>query len=246
MRIIIAPAKKMNVDTDSFSALSVPHFIAEAEQLKTQLQSMSVTELQALWKCNDNIANLNIARLRDMELQTNLTPAIFSYEGIQYKCMAPNVFERSHFDYITKHLRILSGFYGVLRPFDGVTPYRLEMQAKLAVNEHKGLYAYWGDKLAKHLESECSTVLNLASKEYSEAIRPHLLPTTKFITCVFGERINGKVVEKGTMCKMARGYMVRYMAENNIQDINDIKQFNEQGYTYSESDSTDINYVFIR
>ena len=134
MRIIIAPAKKMVVDTDSFAVDSLPQFLEQTERLKAVLQSMSPQDLQALWKCNDSIAKLNIERLDQMDLRRNLTPAILSYEGIQYRYMAPSVMETTHLDYLREHLRILSGFYGLLRPFDGVTPYRLEMQAKLAVD----------------------------------------------------------------------------------------------------------------
>ncbi len=131
MRIIIAPAKKMTVDTDSFAVEGLPQFLPQAERLKAVLQGMSPKELQALWKCGDAIAKLNAERLERMDLRRNLTPAILSYEGIQYRYMAPGVMESAHLDYLRERLRILSGFYGLLRPFDGVTPYRLEMQARL-------------------------------------------------------------------------------------------------------------------
>ena len=123
MRIIISPAKKMNVDVDSFATEGLPQFINEAERLKAVLQGMSPQELQALWKCNDAIAKLNVERLQTMDLRRRLTPAVLAYEGIQYQYMAPGVFETEHLAYIREHLRILSGFYGLLRPFDGVTPY---------------------------------------------------------------------------------------------------------------------------
>jgi len=113
MRIIIAPAKKMAVDTDSFAVDGLPQFLEQTEQLKTVLQSMSPQDLQALWKCNDSIAKLNIERLEQMNLRRNLTPAILSYEGIQYRYMAPSVMETTHLDYLREHLRILSGFYGL-------------------------------------------------------------------------------------------------------------------------------------
>ena len=144
MRIIISPAKKMNVDTDSLPWLSLPCFLSRTEQLCEKLQSMDYDALKKLWKCNDQIAALNVQRLDRMDLRHRLTPAILSYEGIQYQYMAPNVFTSQEFDYIQEHLRILSGFYGLLRPFDGVTPYRLEMQAKLPVRDAKDLYGFWG------------------------------------------------------------------------------------------------------
>ena len=123
MRIIIAPAKKMITDTDSFAVEQLPLFLEQAERLKTVLQCMSPKELQCLWKCNDTIAELNVERLKHMDLRRSLTPAILSYNGIQYRYMAPGVMETSHLDYIREHLRLISGFYGLLRPFDGVTPY---------------------------------------------------------------------------------------------------------------------------
>ena len=123
MRIIISPAKKMVADTDSFAVDGLPVYLERTERLKTALQGMSPAELQALWKCNDAIAKLNVERLSAMELRRRLTPAVLSYEGIQYRYMAPRVMETAQLDYLRKHLRILSGFYGLLRPFDGVTPY---------------------------------------------------------------------------------------------------------------------------
>ena len=143
MRVIISPAKKMAVDTDSFAVEGLPAFLEQTERLKAALQGMSPAELQALWKCNDAIAKLNAQRLSTMELRRRLTPAILSYEGIQYRYMAPGVMESAQLDYLQEHLRILSGFYGLLRPFDGVTPYRLEMQAKLPVDGHRDLYGFW-------------------------------------------------------------------------------------------------------
>lgn len=246
MRIIISPAKKMNVDTDSFAVEGLPRFIDEAEQLKAVLQSMSPRELQALWKCNDAIAGLNVERLRNMDLRRRLTPAILAYEGIQYQYMAPWVFETGHLAYIREHLRILSGFYGLLRPFDGVTPYRLEMQARLRVDGHQDLYAFWGGRLAEQLAAETDLVLNLASREYSRAVEPHLPPSVRFLTCTFGEWKDGKVIEKGTICKMARGQMVRWLAENNITSREDIRAFTDMGYRFSPEQSTENNDVFIK
>lgn len=246
MRIIISPAKKMHVDTDSFEISGLPQFLEEAGIIKDRLQEMSTKELQTLWRCNDSIAALNAARLRGMDLQKNLTPAILAYDGIQYQYMAPSVFEYGHFDYIRRHLRILSGFYGLLRPFDGVVPYRLEMQARLSVEGCKGLYAYWGGKLAAQLCRETDSILNLASKEYSKAVAAHLPKDFPFISCAFGEKKDNKVIEKGTLCKMARGQMVRFLAERNITQPEAVKTFNQLGYAYSEEDSTPEHFVFLK
>ena len=245
MRIIIAPAKRMVVDTDSFAMDSLPQFLEQTERLKAALQSMSPQDLQALWKCNDAIAKLNIERLAQMDLRRNLTPAIFSYEGIQYRYMAPGVMETAHLDYLREHLRILSGFYGLLRPFDGVTPYRLEMQAKLEVDSCRDLYQFWGDRLAHQLASETNVVLNLASKEYSRAVEAHLPKTVLFVTCVFGELKDGKIIEKGTKCKMARGQMVRWLAENQIKSPEDLQAFDQLGYRFCCSPSAGNHTAYL-
>ncbi len=246
MRIIIAPAKKMNVDVDSFPIEGLPCFLDDAERLKAALQAMSPKELQALWKCNDAIAGLNVERLQSMDLRRGLTPAILTYEGIQYQYMAPGVMEAGHLDYLREHLRILSGFYGVLRPFDGVTPYRLEMQAKLSVDGYPDLYGFWGCRLAKKLAAETDFVLDLASKEYSRAVVPHLPPGVRSLTCVFGELKGGRVIEKGTLCKMARGQMVRWLAEDHITSPGDIRAFDQLGYRFSSGHSTQSSLVFIK
>ena len=246
MRIIISPAKKMKVDTDSFPYRDLPVFLSNTEEICGELQSMSYEELKKLWKCNDQIAQLNVRRLREMDLLGRLTPAVLAYEGIQYQYMAPGVFTDQEFGYIQEHLRILSGFYGILRPFDGVTPYRLEMQAKLKIGACKDLYAYWGDRLAQTLCAESNCILNLASREYSICVSKYLPDAARFITCVFGEENDGKVIEKGTMCKMARGEMVRFMAQYQIENPDQIKSFDRLNYRFDESRSDDSTYIFLR
>lgn len=243
MNIIISPAKKMNIDTDSFEYLSMPKFIEKTEQIKKLLQSMTENELKALWKCSDEIASQNVERLKGMDLHKNLTPAIIAYQGIQYQYMGANVFSFNEIDYIQKHLKILSGFYGSLSPFDAVVPYRLEMQAKLQIENHKNLYSFWGEDLANSLESD--VVLNLASKEYSKTVEKYL-KNKSFITCSFVQKKGDKLVEKATMCKMARGSMVRFLAENNITNIEDVKKFNLLNFKYSKENSTKEKYTFIK
>lgn len=245
MRIIISPAKKMNVDTDSLPWQDLPRFLPKTQALCGILQGMSDGELKKLWKCNDQIAVLNIRRLQQMDLYSRLTPAVLAYEGIQYQYMAPSVFTDQEFRYVQEHLRILSGFYGILKPFDGVTPYRLEMQAKLRAEECRDLYAYWGDSLARSLFEETDCIINLASREYSLCISKFLPEHVRFITCVFGEEKDGKVIEKGTLCKMARGEMVRYMAENQIVDPERIKLFDRFGYRFDADRSDDNMFVFL-
>lgn len=246
MRIIISPAKKMNVDRDSFSCRDLPRFLPKTEQLYQRLRAMSYEELKALWKCNDQIAGLNYERLQRMELRRGLTPAILSYEGIQYQYMAPGVFTREELEYVQEHLRILSGFYGILRPFDGVTPYRLEMQAKLPVGGAKDLYGFWGGSLGTQLCAETHCILNLASKEYSRCVAPYLTGETRMITCLFCQRKGDRLVEKGTLCKMARGEMVRYLAEGGVEQPEQIKGFDRLGYRFSPERSNQTTYTFVQ
>lgn len=246
MKIIISPAKKMNI-TDTMEWKGMPVYLEQAEKLKDYIRSLSYEEARNLWKCNDKIAQLNYERFRDMELERNLTPAVFSYEGIQYQYMAAEVLDEDALAYLQQHLRILSGFYGILRPFDGIVPYRLEMQAKVAVEGCKDLYDYWGDLMYRELtEDGTRVILNLASKEYSKCIERYLKPDDRFITVIFGEYHNGKVVQKGTMAKMARGEMVRYMAENQPENVDDIKNFGGLDYCFDQSLSNETEYVFLK
>lgn len=273
IRIIISPAKKMNVADDYPVEVTVPCFLDRTEAVKEYLQGLDYGQLKEIWKCNDKIAELNQRRLRDMNLQGRVTPAVLAYEGIQYQSMAPGVFERAELDYVGEHLYILSGFYGILRAFDGVVPYRLEMQARLAWQRDLGkemtdsLYDYWGDSLyrvltakaplqdaaqqaaaeQKTVQSENVVIVNLASKEYSKCIEPWLTEKEQYITCVFGEedKHTGKVKVKATAAKMARGAMVRFMAEKQVTEPEQIKEFDRMGYGYREDLSDDKTYVFV-
>ncbi|MCI6378731.1 MAG: peroxide stress protein YaaA [Clostridiales bacterium] len=246
MRIIISPAKKMRDDTDSLEWRELPALLPQAEQLCGRLRSLPYAELRKLWKCNSQIAQTNAERLERMDLRGRLCPAILAYEGIQYQYMAPDAFTNGELAYIQEHLRILSGFYGVLRPLDGVTPYRLEMQARLQVGGAKDLYSFWGDRIAKRLFAETDCIVNLASKEYSLCVSKYLPKTVRFLTCVFGEESGGRIIEKGTLCKMARGEMARYMAENQIEAPEALKAFSRLGYQYAPEHSGEDRYVFLR
>lgn len=246
MRIILSPAKKMIADTDTLPWRDLPVFLDRTQEILDTLRGMDGEALKRLWKCNDRIASLNIERLRDMDLRRNLTPAILAYDGIAFKYMAPEVFTSAEYGYVQDKLRILSGFYGALRPFDGVTPYRLEMQAKLSVGGAKDLYGYWGGAIAESIWRGTDCVVNLASKEYSVCVSRHMPKGARMITCVFSEEQRGKVIEKGTMCKMARGEMVRFMAANGIERPEDIRAFDGLGYAYCGERSDADTLVFIK
>lgn len=246
MRIILSPAKKMNVDTDSLPWRDLPVFLPEAQHLADALRAMDADARKKLWQCSDAIAVLNEGRLANMDLRARLTPAILAYGGIQYQHMAPGVFTRWEYDYLQAYVRILSGLYGILKPLDGVTPYRLEMQARLKTEAGDDLYSYWGGRIAAHLCAETNCIFNLASREYSLCVSRYLPDSVRFITCVFGEERDGRVVEKGTLCKMARGEMVRYMAEHLIEDPACVQAFDRLHYRFDPARSSEERYVFLR
>ena len=246
MQIIISPAKKMNETPDILDFQGYPEFLESADILRRYISALSYEEAKALWKCNDKIAEQNFERFRYMDLRKNLTPALIAYEGIQYQYMAPAVLEAEAVAYLQAHLRILSGFYGMLKPLDGVVPYRLEMQAKASVKGCKNLYEFWGHRLADALFSESKTIINLASKEYSKSISAWLTPEIQWITCVFGERIGDKVVEKGTLAQMARGEMVRFLAERRAETPEEIKGFDRLDYRFSPEMSSEDTYIFLK
>lgn len=246
MKIILSPAKKMNVNLDILEYNRLPEFLEQTEEILAWLKSKTHEELQKLWGCNDKIAKQNFERLAHMNLRKQLTPAVLSYEGIAYQYMAPAVFESNHFDYIQDHLRILSAFYGVLRPLDGVTPYRLEMQAKASIGGQKDLYAFWGRRLYDAVIDESRIIINLASREYYKCIEKYLTNEDRFITITFCEKSQDKLVTKGTYAKMARGEMVRFMAENKIEDPVQIQRFDRLGYVFRDGLSSEMEYVFER
>ena len=187
MRIIISPAKQMRTDTDTIACTEMPVFLEKTAILKDWISSLSFDEQKKLWVSNDKIAKQNAARFAGMDLKSSLTPALLAYDGIQYTYMAPAVFEDGQVTYVQEHLRILSGFYGVLKPMDD-----------------------------------------------------------RCITCVFGELVNGKVVQKGVYAKMARGEMVRFMAGIRAEKPEQIKNFDWSGYQFDEGRSSEMEYVFVR
>lgn len=246
MKIILSPAKKMITDTDSILPVGLPAFLDKTKEILDWMKGKNKEELKLIWKCNDKIAEQNFDRLENMNLYKMLTPAILSYEGIAFQYMAPSVFEDSQFKYIQNHLRILSAFYGVVKPMDGVTPYRLEMQAKAEIGDARNLYDYWGYMLYHSVIDDSRIIVNLASKEYSKCIEKYLTSKDNYITITFCELSGDKLVTKGTYAKMARGEMVRFMAETGIENPADIKRFNRLGYVFRADLSSESEYVFER
>ena len=244
MKIIIAPAKKMRIDQDSFPVRSMPEFLDRAQILWNFLKSQNFNQLKNIWQANDKIVKENRLRLERENLNDRLTPAVFAYSGIQYQYIAADVLEQKGLDFLQEKLRIVSGLYGLLRPFDGVVPYRLEMRNKLTGFRDYSLYHFWNTTLYQAIYKEENIVLNLASKEYARLFAPYIKENQKFITVEFLEKKNDKWRQLATHAKMARGAMVRFIAENQIDTIDSLKNFDDFGYKFDRKTSTAEKYVF--
>ena len=244
MKIIISPAKKMVVDQDSFLPTGQPIFLEQTKKILHEMQQLSYSEAQKLWKTSDKLTQTNYEQLQNIKLDRQLTPAVLSYSGIQYQYMAPDILTKPALDHLQDTLRILSGFYGILKPFDGIVPYRLEMGARLKVAGKNNLYAFWGDKLYSTLKAD-GPIINLASKEYSKAIIPYLQSTDQFVDVVFAHLVDGKLRTRATPAKMARGEMVRFVAENHLTAVEELKEFESPTYSFDEKRSTTNKLVFV-
>ena len=246
MKIIISPAMKMKVDTNAFAAKSQPQFLTQAKELSDFLKKCSFTQLKSIWGGSDRTTEEGQKQLSTLDITEvdGLTPAIISYSGIQYQYMAPDLFTANALAYLQENVRILSGLYGVLRPFDGVWPYRLEMKNKVLGFREPSLYKYWGETLANNLFDKNDVVINLASKEYSKNIAPYLSDKRQMITIDFQEQKNGQWKTVGVHAKMARGEMVRFISENQLKQPEDLQQFDDFGFQFVAEESTSSRYVF--
>ncbi|RMC25754.1 MULTISPECIES: peroxide stress protein YaaA [unclassified Lactobacillus] len=246
MKIIISPAMKMKVDQESFPTRSIPQFITQAKVLADFLKKCSLSELKTIWQVSERTAKEGQNQLFELNLaQTDgLTPAIISYSGIQYQYMAPDLFTLPALEYLQKNVRILSGLYGVLKPFDGVWPYRLEMKNKMLGFSEPNLYKFWNSTIADSLFAEDQTLINLASKEYSKIIMPYLTERRRMINIEFQEKKNDSWKVVGVHAKMARGEMVRLIAEEQLSKPEDLQKFNDFGFKFVGQISDENNYVF--
>lgn len=233
MILLFAPAKNMAPDDGYFGPLTSPLFQQEVREIRTWLESLDVADLKAVHKVSDKLARQAYEQLHH---PIPASPALLSYKGIAYQYMAPHLFSDEMNAYVSKHLRILSAVYGYLRPFDAIVPYRLEMQAKTPFQ----LYSYWSERIAALIQDE--PVVNLASEEYARVLRRHV----DLVDVRFCERDGDKLKEKGVYVKMARGAMVRWMAEENIEAVEDMKRFDGLGYAYDAAASTPSCLVFVR
>ena len=246
MRIIISPAKKMRRDSDAPFSLTPARFEKDAEYLVSELRKMSVPELSSLWKTGEKLTRQAKSYLDSFDPSIPLTPAILAYDGIAFRYMAPSVFEERMIGYAQMHLRIISGLYGVLRPLDGVSPYRLEMQAPLATSGGNNLYEYWGRRIHGAVFVGDDTVINLASKEYSDTVEPYNGAGERFINVNFAELKDGVPVIRATYAKMARGEMVRFLCGREAENAEVMKEFDGLGFSFSDSLSSPDDYWFLR
>ena len=245
MKIIISPAKKMKKE-EYVAPLHRPMFLKEAGELLSFLRSLSDSEKAKVWKVKGALLSSSLSSLSMLSLEDIGSPAIFSYDGIQYTYMSPSSFTDSMLEYAEKNLRIISGLYGLLRPLDGVGTYRLEMESPISIPGYGDLYSYWGGKIASSLMEDDRLLVNLASAEYSKAVLPYLPSTVTVVTPVFLDWEKGRYVSKGVYAKMERGEMVRFLAETGAETVEDIMKFSSRGYEFSRFLSDSNTLCFVR
>ena len=245
MKIIISPAKKMRRE-EYVAPLHRPMFLKEAGELLSFLRSLSDSEKAKVWKVKGALLSSSLSSLSMLSLEDIGSPAIFSYDGIQYTYMSPSSFTDSMLEYAEKNLRIISGLYGLLNPLDGVGTYRLEMESPISIPGYGDLYSYWGGKIASSLMEDDKLLVNLASAEYSKAVLPYLPSTVTVVTPVFLDWEKGRYVSKGVYAKMERGEMVRFLAETGAETVEDIKKFSSRGYEFSRFLSDSNTLCFVR
>ncbi|WEV40007.1 peroxide stress protein YaaA [Lactobacillus sp. ESL0681] len=244
MKIIISPAMKMEQNLEVFLVKSQPQFLSQTQELIEYLQSCSFEQLKAIWGSSDRMTKVGQSQIAAFSLTQAKTPAIVSYSGIQYQYMAPDLLTEPALNYLQANVRILSGLYGILRPLDGVCPYRLEMKNKVYGFSQPNLYQFWRSMLADNLFSEDNVVINLASKEYSKNIAPYVRSKRQMISIEFQEKKNGNWKTVGVHAKMARGEMIRFIAENQLTRPEQLQNFHDFGFQFTEQESSADTYVF--
>jgi len=254
MIAILSPAKTLDFEREpTTSTTSEPLFLAEAEQLSAVLKEKSASELQALMSISDNLAELNAERFANWKADQSAVAtkqAVLAFKGDVYQGLEATSFSETQLQFAQRHLRILSGMYGLLKPLDRIQPYRLEMGTKLTVGQHPNLYKFWGNTIAqqlnedfKHLEHQ--VLINLASNEYFKAVATKTLKT-EVITPVFKDYKGGKFKVISFYAKKARGLMAAFMIKNQLVNPEDLKAFQEEGYAYNAELSKANEWVFTR
>ncbi len=254
MLAVISPAKRLDFKSTATTAKhSLPDFLPDSKQLIKVLREKSPQEIAGLMNLSNELADLNYTRYG--EWKTPFTPdnakqAALAFKGDVYLGLDATTLNDRDWAWAQKHLRILSGLYGLLKPLDLIQAYRLEMGTKLANAKGNDLYAFWGKRLTKALneaiaEQRQPMLVNLASAEYFEAIDETAIDA-RIITPVFKDLKNGRYKFLSFYAKKARGLMARYIIENRVSTLKGLKDFNVAGYYYSESQSRGDHWVFLR
>lgn len=246
MKIIISPAKRMKYDDYGEEFFTKPVFLDKALIIAEKMAALGLDTLKSVLKTNDKLTADAYNMYQTIFTRKDYSAAILSFDGIQYKYMAPTVFDDDMFSYVSKNVYILSALYGVLRPFDMALPYRLEMNSPVKALGINSMYDFWGDKIANEIYKDDDLVLGLTSAEYTKSVLKYVTGSRRFVYVSFGELIDGKVIEKGVYVKMARGDMLRYLAENDIHNIDGVKCYNGLGYVYRPELSNDECLTFIK
>jgi hypothetical protein len=254
MLTVISPAKTLDFDTKPTTRRATqPEFLERSAQLVEQARGMSPADIQTLMGVSENIANLNHKRFMDWGLPFSLDNAkqsVLAFKGDVYTGLEAETMNSEQLKFAQKHLRILSGLYGLLRPLDLMQPYRLEMGLKFANSQGKNLYDFWGDTisetLGRHIASSGSPVLvNLASNEYFKSVKPRALDAD-VITPVFKDLKGGKYRVISFFAKKARGQMARYIIDHELNEPEGLKKFRKDGYRYNKAESSARELVFTR
>lgn len=254
MLIVISPAKTLDFETPSHTALSSqPEYLSQSQALIDVLAPMAPQDIAQLMKLSDKLAALNTARYASFSqpfTTDNAKQAILAFKGDVYTGLEAHTLTPSQLTFSQSHLRILSGLYGLLKPLDLMQAYRLEMGTKLASPKGKDLYEFWGNTLTEGLnalmvQESAPVLINLASNEYFKAIK-HKALEARIITPVFKDRKHGHYKIISFFAKKARGMMTRYIIENELTEVEQIKSFAQSGYYYSEQQSTHDQWVFLR
>jgi len=253
MIFLISPAKSLDFESASLSdEYTQPDFLNESQQLIGVMREYDWPSIAGLMKVSENISKLNVQRFTDwcqpFDIQ-NAKQAVFAFNGDVYNGIAVETMKAEQLRYIQSNLRILSGLYGLLRPMDLIQAYRLEMGIKLVNPKGKNLYEFWGDKITgkinAQLDVQCPALVNLASNEYYKSVRSKNIKAN-IITPIFKDEKKGVYKIISFYAKKARGLMVRYAADNLIVNPEDLKGFDYEGYQYSQSESSETEWVFTR
>ena len=252
MKIILSPAKALDFETLApTTQYTTPSFLEQSKILNAKLKTMSRAEIGSLMKISDALSDLNYTRNQSWELPftaENAKQAVYSFTGQAYQGLDAMTIAEDKIPALQDKLRILSGLYGILKPLDLIQPYRLEMGTRLQVGDTTNLYKFWGDALANALNDELEDgelLINLASSEYFKVL-PKKTLKVPMITPVFKDFKNGAYKVIMTYAKKARGVMTRYIIENDVETLEDLKGFNVDGYAFDENLSEGNELVFTR